>query len=105
MPTVHFEYGGREYQIDVSAGTSLMRAALDNGVLGIDADCNGKCACATCHVYVDSAWLSRTGERTATERHLLSSASAAGTNSRLACQIRITQALDGLRVRIPDNQH
>ncbi|MHC4049478.1 2Fe-2S iron-sulfur cluster-binding protein [Bradyrhizobium sp. 25ACV] len=105
MPTVYFECGEREYQVEVPVGTSVMRAARDNGVPGIDADCNGECACATCHVYVEHAWLSKTGERTSTEEQLLSFASAAESNSRLSCQIRITQALNGLRVRIPDGQH
>ncbi|WP_453965604.1 2Fe-2S iron-sulfur cluster-binding protein [Bradyrhizobium elkanii] len=105
MPTVHFEYRGCEYQIEVPAGTSVMRAAVDNGVPGIDADCNGKCACATCHVYVDAAWRSKTGQRTSIEEQFLSFASTAESNSRLACQIQLTQALDGLLVRIPDGQH
>ncbi|MFG3594594.1 2Fe-2S iron-sulfur cluster-binding protein [Bradyrhizobium sp. RDI18] len=105
MPTVHFDSGGREYQIEVPVGTTVMRAAVDNGVPGIDGDCNGECGCATCHVYVDPAWLSKTGERPSTEKQLLNFASAAESNSRLACQIRITHALDGLRVRIPDSQH
>ncbi|MCP3476756.1 2Fe-2S iron-sulfur cluster-binding protein [Bradyrhizobium sp. CCGUVB1N3] len=106
MPMINFiEFSGREHQIEVPAGTSVMRAAVDNGVPGIDGDCDGACACATCHVYVDPAWLSKTGERTSTEEELLSFASAAEPNSRLACQVRMTEALDGLLVRMPEGQH
>ncbi|MCK1553483.1 2Fe-2S iron-sulfur cluster binding domain-containing protein [Bradyrhizobium sp. 177] len=105
MPIVYFVCGEREYQIAVPVGTTLMRAAVDNGVPGIDGDCNGECACGTCHVYVDSSWLLKVGERTSTEKQLLSFASAAGANSRLACRVLITQTLDGLRVRMPDAQH
>lgn len=106
MPTVNFiEFGGHEHRIEVPAGTSVMRAAVDNRVPGIDGDCGGECACATCHVYVDQAWLPKTGERTATEEELLGFASGTEPNSRLACQIRMTDALDGLLVRMPEGQH
>lgn len=106
MPIVKFlEFDGSEHEIEVSVGTSVMRAAVDNGVPGIDGDCDGQCACATCHIYVDSAWLPQTGERTLTEEELLSFASATEPNSRLACQIKMTNALDGLVVRMPASQH
>jgi len=65
----------------------------------------GECACATCHIYVDPAWLEKTGERTISENELLNFASTAQENSRLACQIRMDDALDGLRVRMPESQH
>jgi 2Fe-2S ferredoxin len=106
MPIVKFfEFNGSEHQVEVAVGTSVMRAAIDNGVPGIDGDCGGQCACATCHVFVDPAWLPQTGERTAIEEELLSFASAAEPNSRLACQIKMTNALDGLVVRMPEGQH
>ena len=82
-----------------------MRAAIDHNVPGIDADCGGMCACATCHVYVDADWQGRTGERTSMEKDMLNFAAATQDNSRLACQIPITQALDGLVVTMPDGQH
>lgn len=106
MPIVNFlEFDGSEHRIEVSAGTSVMQAAIDNGVPGIDGDCGGQCACATCHVFVDPAWLPKTGERTATEEELLGFASATQPNSRLACQIKMTSTLDGLVVRMPAGQH
>jgi 2Fe-2S ferredoxin len=82
-----------------------MRAAVDNNVPGIDGDCGGECACATCHVYVDPAWLEKTCQRTTSEDELLNFASTAQENSRLACQIRMDDGLDGLRVRMPESQH
>ncbi|HET6970198.1 MAG TPA: 2Fe-2S iron-sulfur cluster-binding protein, partial [Phenylobacterium sp.] len=71
----------------------------------IDADCGGACACATCHVYVDEAWLAKTGERTAMEESMLDFAEAVAENSRLSCQIKVTDELDGLRVTMPESQH
>jgi 2Fe-2S ferredoxin len=82
-----------------------MRAAVDGGVPGIDGDCGGQCACATCHVFVDPIWLPRTGERTPAEEELLNFASAVEFNSRLACQIKMTNELDGIVVRMPAGQH
>jgi len=86
-------------------GLSLMRAAIDNNVPGIDADCGGQCACATCHVYVDAAWEAHTGARTTMENDMLNFAAVTQANSRLACQIPITDALDGLVVTMPEGQH
>ena len=87
------------------SGQSLMRAAVDNGVPGIDADCGGECACATCHVYVEAAWLARTGERSEMEQSMLSFAAVTQDNSRLSCQVQITPELDGLVVSLPEGQH
>jgi 2Fe-2S ferredoxin len=62
MPKVtYIEYNGREHRIELPVGRSVMRGAVDNNIPGIDADCGGECACATCHVYVDPAWLPKTG--------------------------------------------
>ena len=106
MPQVTFiEHNGKRHQVTALPGLSLMRAAIDNNVPGIDADCGGMCACATCHVYVDAAWQDRTGERTAMEKDMLNFAAATRANSRLACQIPMAQALDGLIVTLPDGQH
>ena len=72
MPQVTFiEHNGKQHSVTATEGLSLMRAAIDNNVPGIDADCGGMCACATCHVYVDAAWEGRTGERTAMEKDML----------------------------------
>jgi 2Fe-2S ferredoxin len=81
-----------------------MEGAVKNNVIGIDADCGGACACATCHVYVEEAWLDRTGMPSAIEQSMLDFAKDVEPNSRLSCQIKVTDALDGLVVRMPESQ-
>lgn len=106
MPKVTFiAFNGQHYQVEVPAGLSLMRAAIDNNVPGIDGDCGGQCACATCHVFVEPEWVERTGGRTAHEDEMLNFAAELRDNSRLACQITVTDALDGLVVAMPEGQH
>ena len=106
MPKVTFiEHNGKRHEVTAETGLSLMRAAIDNNVPGIDADCAGQCACGTCHVYVDTSWREATGVRNETEDAMLNFAAALQENSRLACQIPITDALDGLVVSMPDGQH
>lgn len=106
MPQIIFiEFNGKRHTVEGTVGLSLMRAAIDNDVPGIDADCGGQCACATCHVYVDPAWESRTGTRTAMEEDMLNFAAVTQANSRLACQIQISEDLDGLVVSMPEGQH
>ena len=108
MPSVTFiEHNGTAHTVEAVSGQSLMRAAVDNGVPGIDADCGGECACATCHVYVDAAWLDRTGLPApgSQEASMLSFAAVTQPDSRLSCQIEVTAALDGLVVRMPEGQH
>ena len=88
-------------------GLSVMRGAIDNNIPGIDADCGGECACATCHVYVDPGWLAQIGTPVpgSQEASMLSFAALAEPNSRLSCQITVSEALDGLIVRLPEGQH
>jgi ferredoxin, 2Fe-2S len=108
MPKVtYIEYDGTEHPVGVPVGLSVMRGAVTNAVPGIDADCGGECACATCHVYVDPQWLDRTGLPVpdSMEASMLSFAAAAEANSRLSCQITMSEALDGLVVRMPEGQH
>jgi len=108
MPKVTYvEYNGTPHTVDVPVGTSVMRGAVDNNVPGIDADCGGECACATCHVYVDAAWLPKVGlpEAGSQEASMLSFAAVAQPDSRLSCQITMTEELDGLLVRMPEGQH
>ncbi len=108
MPrVVYVEFSGIEHQVEVPVGQSVMRGAVNNGVPGIDADCGGECACATCHVYIDLAWLDKIGTPPAgsMEESMLSFAAAAEPNSRLSCQITMREDLDGLVVRMPDGQH
>jgi 2Fe-2S ferredoxin len=108
MPKItYIEYNGTAHTQEVPVGRSVMQGAVDNGVPGIDADCGGECACATCHVYIDVAWLDRIGLPPAgsQEASMLSFAAVTQPDSRLSCQIKVTEALDGLVVRMPEGQH
>jgi ferredoxin, 2Fe-2S len=101
----YVEHNGTEHAIDVKNGLSVMEGAVKNNIPGIDADCGGACACATCHVYVDQDWLAKTGDRSAMEESMLDFAEGVEENSRLSCQIKVTDELDGLRVTMPESQH
>lgn len=108
MPKVTFiAHDGTEHVLSVASGTTARDAALDNDIPGIDGDCGGVCACATCHVYVDPAWLDKVGRVTfgEMEADLLQFAEDFRENSRLACQITITDQFDGLILNIPAGQH
>jgi len=106
MPKVtYIEASGTEHTVDVAEGISAMEGALQNGVPGIDGDCGGQAACATCHVFVDPAWLDRTGRADPDlEWPMIELSEGAEENSRLACQITLTAALDGLVLRMPEAQ-
>ena len=101
----YIQHDGAEHVVDVKAGLSVMEGAVKNNVPGIDADCGGACACATCHVYVDEAWREATGTASAMEESMLDFAENVEANSRLSCQIKVSDALDGLIVRMPESQH
>jgi len=106
MPKItYIEHGGVEHIINAQSGFSVMEVAKANGIPGIDADCGGSCACATCHVYVDPDWLDRVGHRSENEIELLECVDKPDDTSRLSCQIVISDALDGLIVRMPQDQH
>lgn len=96
---------GQSRTIDAEDGSTVMESALKNSIPGIEAECGGACACATCHVYVDEAWREATGKPSAMEESMLDFAEEVEPNSRLSCQIRVSEALDGLVVRLPQNQH
>lgn len=100
----YIEHDGTEHVVDVETGITVMEGAIRNLVPGIDADCGGACACATCHVYVDPAFADKTGERSSMEESMLDFASDVRESSRLSCQIKVTDALDGLIVRMPEEQ-
>ena len=100
----YIEHNGNEHTLDVDNGLTVMEGAVRNMVPGIDADCGGACACATCHVYVDANWTEKTGAREAMEDSMLDFAEGVQDNSRLSCQIKVSEALDGLVVRIPEHQ-
>jgi len=99
------EFDGTEHEVEAKVGQSVMEAAIRVDVPGIDADCGGACACATCHVYVEPEWVDKTGTRSPMERSMLDFAENVEENSRLSCQIKYSDELDGLRVRMPESQH
>lgn len=94
--------GGQAQTVEAGAGLSLMESARRANVRGIIAECGGACACATCHVHVAEEWLALVGAPDEMEREMLDFANDIRPNSRLSCQIRITAALDGLVVRLPE---
>jgi len=105
MPTITFiDPDGEIHTVAAEVGSTVMETAMKNDVPGIIASCGGSCACATCHVYVDEAWLAKTGERSAEEEDMLDTAIDVAPNSRLSCQITVTEELDGLTVRVAARQ-
>jgi 2Fe-2S ferredoxin len=106
MPTIiYIQYDGTRHEIEVPVNSSVMRGAVDHGISGIDADCGGLCACATCHVHVDAHWFDRLAPPNARERDMLGFTAETDERSRLSCQIQVTEALHGLVVYLPQQQH
>ena len=101
----YIEHDGTSHTVDVKTGLSVMEGAVRNNIPGIDADCGGACACATCHVYVDPEWVGKTGSASVMEESMLDFAENVTETSRLSCQIRVSDELDGLVVRMPEDQH
>ena len=105
MPQITFiEANGTEHVVEAKSGMSVMEVAIENLIPGIEAECGGALACATCHVYVDAPWLEKTGEVTPIEQDMLDFAYDMRPESRLSCQIMIRDELDGLVVHIPERQ-
>jgi len=100
----YIEFNGTSHDIEVPPGQSVMEGAVRNGVPGIDADCGGNCACATCHVFVDPDWVAKIDGPLEGEKSMLDYVQQAKPNSRLSCQIAVTPALDGLVVTMPQRQ-
>ena len=108
MPAVtYIEFNGTSHIVDVAEGENVMRGALNNDLPGIVGECGGGLACATCHCYVDDAWVAKAGTTTSQdESDMLESTSApVKANSRLSCQIIMTAELDGLVVHLPEHQY
>ena len=101
----YIEHGGTEHHVDVPTGLSVMDGARRFTIPGIDGDCGGACACATCHVYVEGDWADRLPPMEEIEHDMLDFAFDVKPNSRLSCQIRIDDTLDGLIVRTPPRQY
>lgn len=105
MPLVKYRnHAGAVFEVEVSNGTSVMQAAVDNMIDGIVGECGGACSCATCHVYVDPAWADRLPPADAMEQDMLECVLEPRENSRLSCQIKVSDALDGLEVEMPKSQ-
>ena len=105
MPAITLiEHNGNSHTIDAEVGKSLMQNAIDNSIPGIDADCGGACACGTCHVFVDPGWLAASGKGDAMEEAMLGMRPDRTELSRLSCQIEVSDALDGMIVRLPEFQ-
>ena len=101
----YVEFGGKEHVVDVAAGMTVMEGARDNNIPGIEADCGGACACSTCHVYVDEAWVEKLPAKDVMEEDMLDFAYEPDQKrSRLTCQIKVTEDMDGLVVHMPEKQ-
>ena len=106
MPKItYIDNEGTERTVEAKNGESVMETAIKNSIPGIDADCGGACACATCHVYVDQSFMDKVGEQQEMEKSMLDFAENVQENSRLSCQITVSDDLDGLRVTTPESQH
>ncbi len=101
----YINHDGTEREIEAKNGETVMETAIKNSVPGIDADCGGACACATCHVYVDETFMETVGQPEEMEQSMLDFAENVQGNSRLSCQITVSDALDGLKVTTPESQH
>ena len=102
---IYIDHEGTEREIDAKNGETVMETAIKNSIPGIDADCGGACACATCNVYVDEAFMEKVGSPEDMEQSMLDFAENVQPNSRLCCQISVSDDLDGLRVTTPESQH
>ena len=100
----YIAHDGTQFDVDAENGSTVMENAIRNGVPGIEAECGGACACATCHVYVDEAFMSLVGDPQPMEEDMLDFAYDVQPNSRLSCQIKVRDDLDGLVVRVPTRQ-
>ena len=98
------EPDGQEHAVDIANGQSIMEGAVRAAVAGIDADCGGACSCATCMVYVAEEWRDRLPAKDSTEQAMLDFCPHVEESSRLSCQIQVTDALDGLRLKVPPSQ-
>jgi ferredoxin, 2Fe-2S len=100
----YIKHDGSSYELEVAPGTSVMQAAVDNLLDGIVGECGGSCSCATCHCYVDAAWVDKLPKPDGMEQDMLECVLEPQANSRLSCQIVVNAALDGLVIRLPESQ-
>ena len=100
----YIEHNGKSHTINVDNGLTVMEGAVQNDIPGIDADCGGSCACATCHVYVDEKWFNKLSKKEDAEQDMLDMAFEPNKFSRLSCQLTVSENLDGLVVKMPSKQ-
>ena len=100
----YIEFDGTPHEVDVPSGLSVMEGAVNNNIPGIEAECGGACSCATCHIYVDRAWVGATGTPEHLEQGMLEGVLDLEETSRLSCQVQVSDELDGLVVRLPEFQ-
>lgn len=107
MPKAHYiEHNGTQHTIELANGHTLVEGAVQNAIPGILAECGGSCMCSTCHVYVDESFLGKLPEKDEEESEMLEEAAAElKSNSRLSCQLRMSDELDGIIVHMPERQH
>ena len=106
MPSINFRLAdSSELSVEGQVGTSVMLLARRNGLSGILAECGGACCCATCHVHIDKSWIDKLGEMEDNERDMLDFAENVDSFSRLSCQIKVTEEIDGLIVHVPESQY
>jgi len=105
MPKItYIEHNGKSHTLEVANGLTVMEGAVQNNIPGIDADCGGSCACATCHVYVDENWFNKLSKKESAEEDMLDMAFELKPLSRLSCQLTVSDELDGLVVKMPSKQ-
>jgi len=105
MPKItYIEHNGKSHTLEVANGLTVMEGAVQNNIPGIDADCGGSCACATCHVYVDEKWINKLANKESAEEDMLDMAFEPKKFSRLSSQLTVSDVLDGLVVKMPSKQ-
>ncbi|HVY00732.1 MAG TPA: 2Fe-2S iron-sulfur cluster-binding protein [Pseudorhodoplanes sp.] len=105
MPKITFiDSENKSTTVEAEVGSTVMEAAIRNSIPGIEAECGGACACATCHVYIEDDWRAKTGDASPMEEDMLDFGFDVRPTSRLSCQIKVTEELDGLVVHIPERQ-
>ena len=100
----YIEFNGKEHEVEVQNGLTVMEGAVQNDIPGIDADCGGSMSCATCHVYVKEDWYDKLSKKEMGEDDMLDQAYEPNSSSRLSCQIMVSDELDGLKVYMPEKQ-
>lgn len=101
---IFIEHDNTEHAVDCEVGVTLMQAAVDNAVPGIDGDCGGECACGTCHMIISEEWFDQTGTVSDAEEQMLSMTPERRKTSRLGCQVDVSETMDGMTVRLPEFQ-